>query len=131
MRPAMRYRGSTCRPRSHQPMVDRGGGAAAASVMGSGLRLGDRVDLVDRRVGQHLLRARRPVDYDAIDPLGSAEPKVDAAIVLAGEAHPAIDDAPLTRARRLEHELGADRAAIASGAGERKADPVIRAIGMI
>jgi len=53
---------------------------------------------------------------------------VDAPVVLAGEPHAAVDDAPLPAPPppsppRLEHHLGADRAAIALGPHQPERDP--------
>src|SRR5690242_21357396 len=68
------------------------------------------------------------MNHDPIDPLGVTEPEVEAAIVLAGEAHAAVDDAALLDPRGLKNYFGADRAAIAPRAGERELDPVIGAV---
>src|SRR5512146_2826766 len=94
MRNAMRYRGSMRRARSRS-VRDTGGVVAAKSVMTSACRLGDRQDAIDERGLQHLLRAGRPVNHDAIDPFATTEAEVQAPIVLAREAHAAIDHASL------------------------------------
>jgi hypothetical protein len=59
------------------------------------------------------------------------ETEMQPAIVLAGEAHSTIDGATLLHPRRLEHDLGADRAAVASRSGERELDPMIAAVGAV
>jgi hypothetical protein len=53
------------------------------------------VELVHREMEQDLPGAGRPADHDAIHPFGASEPKMGPAVVLAGEPHPAVDDAAL------------------------------------
>jgi hypothetical protein len=99
--------------------------------MASAPRLGDGDDAVYRRAPQYLRRAaRRPVDDDAVHPLPSPEPEVQPPVVLARESRPAVDDPPLCEISRLEHHLGADRAAIAARADEPEGDPVVGAVGI-
>src|SRR3954470_17156813 len=95
---------------------------------GSALRLRHAEEAVDRQMLQHLLGARGPVDDEAIHPLAAAEPEVQSSIILAGEAHAAVDDPSLRQPARLEHHLGTDRAAIAPRPHEREAEPVVRAV---
>src|SRR5690349_5331198 len=110
MRNAMRYRGSMRRARSFQ--VRDGAGVAVSSVMSAG-GLGDGDQAIDQRMLQHLLGTRGPVNHDAVDPLAATEPEVQAPIILAGEAHPAIDDPALLEITGLDEHLGPDRAAVA------------------
>src|SRR5712671_6033997 len=85
-----------------------------ASLMALMRRLGHGVELVHREMLQHLLRARWPVDDDAVHPITATDSEMKTSIVLAGEAHPAIHDPPLRQTTRLDHHLGADRASVAS-----------------
>src|SRR5687768_14465923 len=97
--------------------------------MASAPWLGDCNDAVYRRAPQYLRRpSRRPVDEDAVHPLPSAKPEVQPPVVLARESRSAIDDPPLGEISRLEHHLGADRAAIAARADEPEGDPVVGAV---
>ena len=52
-------------------------------------------------------------------------------IVLTGKPGPAVDHSALRQLSRLEHDLGADRAAIAARADEVEGDPVIRAVRIV
>src|SRR5712664_3602808 len=101
--------------------------------MTSAPRLGDSVELVHREMLQHLLRARRPVDDDAVDPFAATDPEVQTPVVLAGEPHSTVDDAPLRKSPPacLHHHLGTDRAPVAARSHEPEGDPVVRAVGLI
>src|SRR5689334_7654118 len=87
--------------------------------------LGDGDQAVDQRMLQYLLGAGRPVDDDAVDPLATTEPEVQSTIVLAGEAHSAIDDPALLEITGFHNHFGADRAAVAACADEVKLDPMV------
>src|SRR3954447_10814807 len=126
MRNAMRYRGSMRRARSFQ--VRDAAGVAVSSVMSAG-GFGDRDQAINQRMPQHLLGAGRPVDHDAVDPLATAEPEVQSTVVLAGEAHSAIDDPALLEITRFHNHLSANRAAVAACADEVKFDPVVGGVG--
>src|SRR4051812_24126150 len=109
----------------------RSAAVRVTSLNASALRLGDGHDAIDRRARPHLLRARRPLDDDAIDPLVGTQAEVKAAIVLAGESRTAVDDTTLAQISCLDQNLGADGAAIAAGPDQLETDPVVGAVGKI
>src|SRR6185503_16111146 len=95
------------------------------------LRLCHGGEGIDNWALQHLLRSRRPVNHDAVDPLARAKSEVNAPVVLAGESGSAVDDATLGEIARLEHHLGADRAPVAASADETEPNPVAAAVRVV